>query len=82
MGHGAEDAEARGDPHRLADDRINDDIGGLVRGKHRNLSYILVGETIRVRTSGMLTVVKWTPRSRNSEAAQRAQASSAALDAT
>src|SRR6056297_752551 len=45
-------------------------------------SYILVGAIMGVRTSGMLIVVKETPVSLNSEAAQREKASKAALDAT
>ena len=46
------------------------------------LSYILVGAIIGVRTSGILMVVKLTPVSLNSEAAQREKASSAALEET
>src|SRR5512141_65021 len=45
-------------------------------------SYILVGAIIGVRTSGMLIVVKWMPLSRNSEAAQADQESSADFEAT
>src|SRR3954447_1896982 len=52
---------------------------GVIVGK---ASYILVGAIIGVRTSGMWMVVMWTPSSTTSEATQRDQASSAALEAT
>src|SRR4051812_41172597 len=45
-------------------------------------SYILVGAIIGVRTSGMLRVVKLMPLSRNSDAAQAENESSADFDAT
>ena len=45
-------------------------------------SYSLVGAIIGVRISGMLMIVKCTFSSWNSDAAQRANDSSAALEAT
>ena len=81
--NGAEDAEPRRDPHRLVDDRLDDEIGRLLRCESvGTFSYILVGAIIGVRTSGMLIVVKLIPLSRNSDAAQAENESSADFDAT
>jgi hypothetical protein len=57
-------------------------LGRVAVGEHAEAGVPLVGAIIGVRTSRMLMVVKVTPWSANSLAAQRVHASSAALLAT